>query len=414
MKKLLFIDYVFPPLAADFRGAALARFLPEFGWQPIIISAADTVSYDKDLSLLREIPKEVEVHRIGHRELPMEWETVLNRLKVNCSFPDRYGGWRSPALREAGRILTREPIDLIYSASPPFTTSFVAMQLHRELRIPWVADFLDGWAVNDFLTQHYDRTLVWPLRSLQRSRVRKAEADILRSAERTVVISWHVKQRLLELHNAECDSIDVITDGYDEHVFRDLRPHALYPGKLTIVFLGSYYSAFREPLMAFCDAVNELDSEAEVVFIGRGAAQVQALGKGATRQTATYIGNLPREKALSFALGSDFLFVVMPSYAKWIPTKIYDYLRLGKPILALVPADGDAAKIIREAKGGFILSHEAEDMKRQLKSIFSEWKQGRLKDFHPDASYVAQFDRRRLSEKLALVFDKVLEQRHRR
>jgi len=60
-------------------------------------------------------------------------------------------------------------------------------------------------------------------------------------------------------------------------------------------------------------------------------------------------------------MGSDSLLVVMPFYAKWIPTKIYDYLRIGKPILALVPPDRDAAKIIQEAKGGYPLSRPRKD-----------------------------------------------------
>ena len=130
-----------------------------------------------------------------------------------------------------------------------------------------------------------------------------------------------------------------------------------------------------------------------------------------TKAEATYILNLPREKALAFALGSDFLFVVMPPYAKWIPTKIYDYLRLARPILALVPGDGDTARIIREAKAGYVLSHEPEQMKEQLRDIFEQWRQGRFKNFHPDWEYVAQFERRKLVQKIAAIFDEVAAQR---
>jgi len=68
MKKVLFIYYHFPPLLGDWRGLGFVKFLPEFGWQPIVISAAESVSYEKDYSLLRDVPKEIEVHRVGHRE----------------------------------------------------------------------------------------------------------------------------------------------------------------------------------------------------------------------------------------------------------------------------------------------------------------------------------------------------------
>jgi glycosyltransferase involved in cell wall biosynthesis len=354
MKKVLFIDYFSPPLAADWRGVALAKFLPEFGWQPVVISAAESVSYDKDYSLLKEIPEKTEVHRVGHRELSRVSRLALNGLRINYSYPDPYGSWCSPALREARRILNNAKADLIYSASPSFTTAFVAMKLKREFGIPWVADFLDGWAVNDFLTVNLEQSLIRPLRDLMKFRIRRGEGDILRSADKAVVISWHVKQRLCELHKVEGTTIEVVNDGYEESVFEGLSARALYPDKLTIVFLGSFYAPFKEPVIKFVKAANDVSQEAEVVFIGRGAAAMQAV----TKAEATYILNLPRKKALAFALGSDFLFVVMPPNAKWIPTKIYDYLRLGKPILALVPADGDAAKIVREARGGFVLSHE--------------------------------------------------------
>jgi len=411
MKKVLFIDYMFPPLAADWRGAALANFLPEFGWQPIVISAAESVSYDKDYSLLKEIPEQIEVHRVGHREpsgqLSRVWQILLNKLRANYTFPDYYRTWCSPAVREAESILNKEKVDLIYSASPPFTTAFAAMKLKKEFGIPWVADFLDGWAVNDFLNVHYDETLVKPLRELQKYRVRRGEKNIIGTADKTVVISWHVKQRLCELHKVRGTGIEVVNDGYEESVFEGLVARALYPNKLTIVFLGSFYGPFKEPVIKFLRAVTEISKEAEVVFIGRGAAAMQAV----TKAEATYILNLPRKKALAFALGSDFLFVVMPPYARWIPTKIYDYLRLGRPILALVPADGDAAKIVREARGGFVLSYEPEEMKRQLKSIFEEWRVGKFKDFHPDWDYVAQFERRKIVERIAAVFDQVAAQR---
>lgn len=411
MKKVLFIDYFFPPLAADWRGAALAKLLPAFGWQPIVISAAESVCYDKDYSLLQEIPEGTEVHRVGHREpsgqLSRAWQFLLSGMKLNYAFPDYYKSWCAPARREAKYVLGKDKFDLIYSASPSFTTAFVAMKLKREFGIPWVADFLDGWAVNDFLTAGLEQSLIMPLRDFAKFRIRRGEGDILRSADKTVVISWHVKQRLCELHRVKNATIDVVNDGYDESVFKGLVARALYPDRLTIAFLGSFYAPFKEPVMTFLHSVNETGKEAEVVFIGRGAAAMQT----ATKAQATYVLSLPREKALSFGLGSDFLFVVMPSYAKWIPTKIYDYLRLGKPILALVPEDGDAARIVREAKAGYVLSYDSEQMKEQLKSIFAEWREAKFKDFHPDLDYVSQFERRKLVQKIASIFDDVVAQR---
>src|SRR6185503_5963398 len=105
---------------------------------------------------------------------------------------------------------------------------------------------------------------------------------------------------------------------------------------------------------------------------------------------ATCILHLPRSKAFSFALGADFLYVVMPPWARWTPTKTYDYLRLGKPILAHVPSDGDAAQIVRESGAGYVLSYDAAELKMQLSTIFNQWHSGNLTHFNPKRDYIAQ------------------------
>ena len=385
-------------------GLGVIKFLPEFGWQPIVISAAESVSYEKDYSLLKEVPQEIEVQRVGHRQISKEWQYLRRKLKINFDFPDEYKNWYSPALRKARKILQKEKIDLIYSDSAPYTSHFVAMKLKREFNIPWVAEFGDPWSGNDFSNYYYDETLIKPLRKLQKFLIKRGEGNILKMADKIIVIHPIHKQQLQRLHRfSGKEKIMVVTDGYAESDFKELNPLILYPDKLSITFLGSFYPLFRETLLNFLKVVNEVKEDAEVIFIGRGAIQLQKMN----RANFTRILHLPKEKVLAFASGSDFLLVIMPSYAKWIPSKIYDYLRLGKPILGIVPEDGDAAKIIREAKAGFILSHNPEKMKEQLKNIFEDWKKGKFKDFHPDWEYIAQFERKKLTKKLANIFDEV-------
>ena len=405
MKNVLYLDYFFPPLEADWRGIAFAKYLPEFGWNPTVISADESVRYGKDYTLLNELPQSLRVFRLGHREPSRIARTLRRRLRMKSDFPDEYKGWYGPAHSVAREILQREKFDLIYSASPTFTTALVAMQLKREFKIPWIADFLDGWAVNEFFKLECEKTIIQPLRWFYETRVRRAERSILSSADRTVVISWDVKRKLVDLHEGLDDRVEVITDGYDEHTFRGVTESHLFPGRLCIVFLGSYYTPFREPIIRFLDVVNELQPGAEVVFVGRAAVPVHVLN--VRTRNATCIMHVPRMKALSFGAGSDFLFVVMPRFAKWIPTKIYDYLRLGKPVLALVPEDGDAARIIRESNAGFVLSYDVGKMRQQLGSIFERWKQGDFENFKPDQAYVKQFERRRLTERMARVFDDI-------
>lgn len=405
MKKVLFIYYHFPPIMGDWRGLGFVKFLPEFGWQPVVISAAESVSYGKDYGVLQEVPDNIEVHRVGHQEQSQEWTYLRRKLRMNYVFPDEYRSWYSPALREARRILRKEKVDLIFSSCPPYTAFFVAMKLKREFHIPWVAEWRDPWSGSYFFNRYYDETLIKPLRNLQKFRVRRAERDILKAADRTIALGWQFRQQFCETHGIKEGEIAIITNGYDEADYNNLRPRPLYPDRLTIVFLGSFYPEYREIILRFLRVVDEIDRNAEVVFIGRGAAEIE----GANTGNFTRILHLARQKALAFSLGSDFLLLVLPPAAKLVHTvKLFEYLRLGKPILAFVPEDGEAAKIIREAKAGFILSHEPGEMREQLKAIFDEWTKGKFKDFHPDREYIAQFERRKLTQKLAELFDEVI------
>ena len=388
----------------DWKAVALTKLLPEFGWQPIVISAAESVRYGKDYSLLEQVPDDIEVHRVGHREPPKVWQYARSKLKIAYDFPDYYKSWYSPALREARKFLKKEKVDLIFNVSPSYTTAFIAMKLKKGFNIPWVAEFRDAWSGNDYLDFAYEDTLIKPLRKLQKLRIKRGERNILKAADKVNVVSWHHKQQLCELHGFKEERIRVVTNGYDESYFINLKPCALYPGRLTIVFLGGMYSGYQKIVLKFLQVVNEIDRDAEVAFIGRGAAGMQRMNMN----NLTRIFHLPRRKALSFASGSDFLLLITLPSAKWhIPMKIYDYLHLGKPILAIVPEDGDSAKIVKEAKAGFILSYEQEKMKEQLKVIFEEWKKGKFKDFHPDWEYIAQFERRKLTRELARIFDEV-------
>ena len=73
------------------------------------------------------------------------------------------------------------------------------------------------------------------------------------------------------------------------------------------------------------------------------------------------------------------------------------------------PQDGDVARIIEEAKAGFVISHERERMKEQLSVIFKQWREGKFQDFHPDWEYVAQYERRNLTRRLVDIFNGAID-----
>lgn len=399
MKKLLFIYYMFPPLVGGWRAiGSMTRYLPELGWQATVISAAENVRYPKDYSSLRSVPDHVQVRRVGHREWSPQVLAALNRLRINVVFPDSFKSWYAPALQEGRRILSREKFDLIFSYGPPYTCHFVAQQLKREVGIPWVAGLADLWSDNSLLTN----ALIQPLRLLQTRRIEREEQKLLREADQIIVRCRTQRQQLCETRSVKEDKVVIIGHGYDESDHADLKPYVLYPDKLTVTHLGSFYSLYREPFLKFLGAVGEVAEDNEVILIGQGTALDEASNERLTR-----ISYLPQRKALALSLGSDLLIAITHPSVKWTMMKLYDYLRLGRPILALVPEDGDTARIVREARAGFVLSYDPETMKQQLQSIIERWRKGEFQDFQPDQEYVAQLERKNLTRQMLQIFDEV-------
>lgn len=75
-------------------------------------------------------------------------------------------------------------------------------------------------------------------------------------------------------------------------------------------------------------------------------------------QTVEFKGYLPHRESIALLIGADLLWLVIdPSEGKTVATgKLYEYLGAKKPILANVPEDGAAARLINETKTGVVIS----------------------------------------------------------
>ena len=73
MRRVLMIAYRFPPSLAvgRMRTVKFCKYLPEFGWQPVVVTCRAPTDYDP--VLLDEIPKGTEVHRVGHGTLQKQF-----------------------------------------------------------------------------------------------------------------------------------------------------------------------------------------------------------------------------------------------------------------------------------------------------------------------------------------------------
>jgi len=412
MPRLLIISFFFPPFggAGVQRALKFAKYLPYFGWSPVVLTVDARYAQLQDLSLQDELPDNISVERTRAMLLPkwLPWR-VRKFLTRWLLLVDEQLGWYPLAIQRARKLLNEGNIHAIYSTSPPFTAHLIGNKLAEMSRLPWIADFRDPW-VGNF-------SLRFPTR-VHESIATKIEGRVVRDARRVIVVSEQMRQALLS-RNPELDHNQVISlpNGYDQTDFVDIRPFDYPGGKMTIVYTGTFYARVHTPQL-FLQA---LKSSLERNLIPRHQIQVYLvgnIGKTALEMVAemglsdiVYTpGYLPHRQSLAYLLGADVLLFIIgnaPGSEAVLTGKIFEYLASRKPILAITPP-GAAADLITQAQAGIVIhSNNYGDISDRLVELFHRWQSGEL-NIQPDNDLIYRFERRNLTGELAAILDGLL------
>ena len=260
MRRILMVSYAFPPMnvPGSIRVAKFVKYLPQSGWQPIVVTVQDGYSSrPQDHGSSRDIEARVlrvkefdPVKRLarasGGTSKPMKsrhsggFKSRVRRCYSSFVFPDRDWLWRRPAVREARKFLAgcENGPSAIYSSSPCMTNHRVAMELKQLTGLPWVADFRDYWAFAQFRRQP-----AW-CRKLER----RLESKICRRCDALVTISNRYRQRF-ETEYGIANTF-AIHNGFDPADFPEIDSTADFPF-FSIAHAGFFYSGHRDPEALF-------------------------------------------------------------------------------------------------------------------------------------------------------------------
>ncbi|MBM4162443.1 MAG: glycosyltransferase family 4 protein [Ignavibacteria bacterium] len=432
MKKVLIVTYYFPPSGGPGvqRVLKFVKYLPEFGWQPVVLTVQDADFPARDESLLAEIPGHAAVYRTKifepyrlYRKLtgkpsdaPVDVENIpqpgrkkslseslAEFVRATFFIPDARIGWYPYALPAGRTIIHRENIDALYSSSPPYTTAVIARQLHRETRIPWVAGFRDPWT--GFLSTP-DRWF------LPRSLDRRLERSVFEQAS-AIEAAW--KGILTDMTNKipglDRKKLVHLPNGFDRDDYPKLE--AVRNQRFTVTYTGSMYGK-RNP-KTFLTAVEELASEGKIAvdkiklkFIGRfGSEVLEMLRSSPVRDAIEIVPYLPHSESVKELLRADALLLVVDEAAGSegiVPGKVFEYIGARRPIIALAP-EGAVAELMRETRSGYVAANQ--DIPA-IKAVFIECYQNFLYDRsqgRQDAEAVKQYDRREITRQLATLLD---------
>jgi glycosyltransferase involved in cell wall biosynthesis len=432
MKKALIITYYWPPSggAGVQRWLKFAKYMREFGWEPVIYTPENPERPAVDHSLEKDIPENITVLKtkivepysfykrfvgrkkedtiksgfLSEKKNPSPAEKIAVWIRGNLFIPDARKFWITPSIKFLSRYLQQNPVDVVISTGPPHSMHLIALGLKKKLNLTWVADFRDPWTHID-----YYNDLMLTRRSDQKHKALELEA--LTQADQVVVVSEGMKTLFKSIHNR---NYHVITNGYDAD---DLPAEVPEPDKkFSIAHIGSMPKS-RNPetlwrvLSEMVNADPEFAADLEIKLVGQADWLVlESLKNHQLEKFLNLIHYLPHDRVIEEQMKSAVLLLLInntPNARMILTGKFFEYLAARRPILCIGPEDGDAAGIIEETGSGMMASwEEFEKTKNHIKKLYSNYKRQKQS---PPVGAIEDYSRRNLSRKLIALLEEYKE-----
>ncbi len=446
-KRLLIVSYHFPPDAAvgSIRPAKFAKYLREYNWEPVILTAKERYYETLDPARLKEIKHTVIARTI---KIPMindiylsvkniylkkrksgslyierqkwalkesgsnpEQEGTVLRLHryFNSLFvwlPDDKAGWVLPAFLRGLYLIKKHKIDSIFTTSPPNSVHLVGLLLKLMTKKPWIADFRDPWfdEQKPFLVRSKLGDIVegW----LRKMVIKNSDRIVSVTPEMTKMVRQHYQE-------ISTEKFHTISNGYDKG---ELERHSNIEkyDKFTITYAGTFYLD-RNPellLQSLSDLIEEgrIDREKiQVRFIGNcryteGKSVENMIESLGLEGVVAIVDHVPHDEALSEMAKSHALLLLNPEHYWALTGKLFEYIGLKAAILS-VCGEGAITNFLREyPKTVIVPPGDLKEMKKAILTLVAKNKNGDKQS--ADNFPYETFESKNLTKRLAILLDR--------
>lgn len=395
------------------RSVKFVKHLRSFGYEPVVFTREEGNMPLKDETLLKDIPQGVKIYKTKPYELP-ELQGVLRipgKVLGKFVIPDTARLWMHFSKKKVLEVIKNEGIDLIYTTSAPYSDHLLGLYIKEKMPdIKWVVDFRDEWTNNPY-------TLDNPYNPIRTNIEKKMESKVLATADMLITNTPVMRENFVRNHNLKGDNFYVIPNGYDTEDFKGMDcENKPCNDRLTMVYTGALYGR-RKP-DTFFEALKQLKAEGSidgskilVKLIGnyhKDKLQAQIDSYGLTEQFEI-VGYVPHDVCIKHQIQADVLVLIEGSGRganAFYTGKIFEYMNTNRPVLAILP-EGAAAELVKQSKIGIVANTDkVDEIKHIIKDYYDKWVSGTL-DFEPDRNVIEGFERKKLTEKLAEIFDRV-------
>jgi hypothetical protein len=349
--RVLMVAYHFPPASGTSgvqRALRFASYLPDFGWEPIVLTATPGVYEHHNLDLLDEVPGQMRVIRAPALDTKRHL-AIGGRYPEFLARPDRWQSWWLGAVPAGLKAIRSFRPSVIWSTYPIATAHRIGCTLARLSGVPLVADFRDPMAQEGYPAD----PSTW--RSFQR-----IESRTIARAARSTFTTPGARELYCQRYPEHAGRLEVIENGYDEGAFEGAAPAPipLNAGRITLLHSGVVYASERDPTALFA-ALAQLKNVHPTVFekiVIRFRASMAdellaSLGQDYGVSSAIeLLPSLPYRDALGEMQAADGLLILQAANCnQQIPAKIYEYLRARRPLIVLSDPSGDTVAVARKA-----------------------------------------------------------------
>ena len=433
-KTVLIISYFFPPVggAGVQRVTKFVKYLPDFGWQPVVLTVENPSVPLFDESLLGDIPSSVVVHKA--KTLEPSYSTkqavsatsesggqgfnfkasvkgLLRKIATMLLQPDPQVLWLPAAYRKACKVLSDEPVDAIFASAPPFSSLLLGAMLARKFKLPLVLDFRDEWDISNSVWENKQsgRISLALQKRMQNYALRTAAAVIAT----TSLSAEALQEKALALKSEA--AVRCIYNGYDAADFPAINEGIKRAAdRYELSYVGTLWNLTSiAPLVKAVGLLSELRpelaSQLRLVVAGRRTAEQESILADIQHLPVELElqGYLDHSESVALIRRSHGLVVLLSDLdlaRRVVPGKIFEYFATANSILAIAP-EGEVWNLLHD----YPLAQCAEPSSPES---ITDFLISSLEDFSEQVEKAAvgfdasRFERRQLTAELAAILDK--------
>lgn len=364
----------------------------------------------EDFSLLNELPEKISIHRaysLKNRVSDFVLWNLAKLLRWRC-LPLYEVEWFPFAVRKGKKILEREAAQVLISRSTPFTSHLVGLKLKSFSGVPWVADFSDLWTQNPYhkctgMFGGLDRIL---------------ERKVASTADRIIFTNRFARRLFLSKHKIlEDQKVRVIPNQYDPENFSKQEKGGKRPETFTILYTGHLFG-IRSPEPIF-KALRELkdeggiSEEVKLRIVGSVSDKFRYLiCRYKLEDVVEIIDTMAHKDVLYHLYSADVLLLIdapTEGSSPFLPLKLAEYIRVGKPILAITPLEGASAEVVRSTKTGIIVPpNNIDSIKDEIRKFHGQSRSSKLR-INPNWNEIYKYSANSCTRVLASVLEELVD-----